>query len=40
MRNRLTKGYHFVDYDILWNTLMRSLPQLIDTLDRILDAEI
>ncbi|MEA3239476.1 MAG: DUF86 domain-containing protein [Candidatus Bipolaricaulota bacterium] len=39
MRNRLIHGYDFVDYDILWNTITRNLPQLIETLDRILDAE-
>lgn len=39
MRNRLIHGYDFVDYDILWNTITRSLPQLIETLDRMLDIE-
>ena len=36
MRHRLIHGYDFVDYDILWDTITRSLPGLIETLNRIL----
>ena len=36
MRHRLIHGYDFVDYDILWDTIVGSLPELVDTLDRIL----
>ncbi|HDP33728.1 MAG TPA: DUF86 domain-containing protein [Candidatus Hydrogenedentes bacterium] len=36
MRHRLIHGYDFVDYDILWDTIVDSLPELVDTLDRIL----
>jgi uncharacterized protein with HEPN domain len=33
MRNRLIHGYDFVDYDILWQTLIEDLPALIDVLE-------
>ena len=38
-RHRLIHGYDFVDYDILWDTITRSLPGLIESLNRILDQE-
>ena len=37
MRHRLIHGYDFVDYDILWNTVNMSLPQLLTDLSRIID---
>lgn len=37
MRNRLIHGYDFVDLDIMWDTITRSLPGLIEALDVILD---
>lgn len=33
MRNRLIHGYDFVDYDILWQTLVEDLPALIRALE-------
>lgn len=37
MRNRLIHGYDFVDYDILWATITGNLPELVETLNQILD---
>lgn len=39
MRNRLIHGYDFVDHDILWETITRSLPGLVEALNRILDEQ-
>ena len=39
MRNRLIHGYDFVDYDILWDTIMQDLPPLIDTLEKTVPPE-
>ena len=36
MRNRLIHGYDFVDYDVLWQTLVEDLPVLIRVLDEFL----
>ena len=36
MRNRLIHGYDEVDLNILWETLVHELPELIATLKRIL----
>src|ERR1039457_7577925 len=33
MRNRLVHGYFDVDLDVVWNTVNRSLPPLIVTLN-------
>jgi uncharacterized protein with HEPN domain len=38
-RHRLIHGYDFVDCDILWNTITRNLPELIASLDLILDGD-
>ena len=37
MRHRLIHGYDKVDYDILWETIERNLPDLIAALDRALN---
>jgi uncharacterized protein with HEPN domain len=39
MRHRLIHGYDFVDYDILWDTVMNNLPYLIAALEKIVDEE-
>jgi uncharacterized protein with HEPN domain len=39
MRHRLIHGYDRVDFDILWDTIIRRLPGLITSLDRILGKE-
>ncbi len=36
MRHRLIHGYDFVDNDILWNTITRSLPGLVEALNAVL----
>ncbi len=36
MRNRLIHGYFAVDLDILWTVVNDDLPELIDTLDRLI----
>lgn len=36
MRNRLTHGYDFVDFDVLWQTLVEDLPGLVAVLKRIM----
>lgn len=35
-RNRLIHGYGFVDYKILWDTIVQDLPPLILELEQIL----
>ena len=35
MRNRLIHGYDFVDFDILWQTVVEDLPGLVAVLKRI-----
>ncbi len=35
MRNRLIHGYDLIDFDILWQTLVEDLPQLIAALEKI-----
>jgi uncharacterized protein with HEPN domain len=37
MRNRLVHGYHDIDTDRVWDTLVHDLPPLIDLLDRYLN---
>jgi len=37
MRNRLIHGYDFVDYDILWQTVVEDLPALISALEEAAD---
>ena len=39
MRNRLTHGYDWVDYDVLWQIVARDLPPLIARLEKILSSE-
>lgn len=34
MRNRLIHGYDAVDYDILWQTIKKDLPELIIGLEQ------
>ena len=36
IRNRLIHGYDFVDYDILWITITKSLPALVKQLEEII----
>ena len=36
MRNRLVHGYFAVDLDILWTVVNDDLPELVDTLDRLI----
>jgi uncharacterized protein with HEPN domain len=36
MRNRLVHGYDAIDLDVLWDTVLIDLPQLIEELERIL----
>jgi uncharacterized protein with HEPN domain len=36
MRNRLVHGYDVVNYDILWDTVVNSLPPLVAALEAIL----
>ncbi|MGM0493427.1 MAG: HepT-like ribonuclease domain-containing protein [Armatimonadota bacterium] len=33
MRNRLIHGYENVDYDVVWKTLVESVPELLAQLD-------
>ncbi len=33
MRNRLIHGYDSVDLDVLWNTVVEDLPQLVQALE-------
>jgi uncharacterized protein with HEPN domain len=37
LRNRLIHGYDSVDFDILWNIVIRDLPVLITKLEAILE---
>jgi uncharacterized protein with HEPN domain len=36
MRDRLSHGYDDVDYEILWNVVQEDLPNLIETVERML----
>ena len=36
MRNRLIHGYFAVDLDILWTVVSDDLPELIESLERLL----
>jgi uncharacterized protein with HEPN domain len=38
MRNRLVHGYDDIDHDVLWDTIHKDLPGLVDGLERILEA--
>ena len=40
LRNRLIHGYDAIDYEILWHILDRDLPELVISLERILDEDI
>ena len=40
IRNRLIHGYDFVDYDILWITITKSLPALVKQLEEIISQKI
>ena len=35
MRHRLIHGYDMVDHDILWDTIRRDLPGLVEALDQV-----
>jgi uncharacterized protein with HEPN domain len=37
MRNRLIHGYAAVDHDILWDVVVADLPELVATLEGLLD---
>lgn len=39
MRHRLIHGYFDIDLDILWATVRKSLPELIEQLERALAAD-
>ena len=39
MRNRLIHGYDFVDFDVLWQTVIEDLPPLIEAIEKILSSE-
>jgi len=36
MRNRLVHGYFSVDYQILWNVVVKKIPELITSISKIL----
>ena len=36
MRNRLIHGYDTIDYDVIWDTVVLDLPQLVAELGRVL----
>ncbi|MGB8377170.1 MAG: DUF86 domain-containing protein [Rhodanobacteraceae bacterium] len=38
MRNRIAHGYFELDFSVVWQTVQRSLPELIDKLPAIIDA--
>jgi len=35
MRNRLIHGYFDINLDLVWDTVRKDLPSLIETLDRV-----
>lgn len=37
LRNRLIHGYDAIDYEILWQILNHDMPELVFSLERILD---
>jgi len=39
MRNRLIQGYFDVNLDIVWATVTKELPELIDELEKIVARE-
>ncbi len=39
MRNRLIHGYDWVDFDILWQTVIEDIPELVAMLEVIAPAE-
>jgi uncharacterized protein with HEPN domain len=39
MRNRLMHGYDWVDFDILWQTVIEDIPELVAMLEAIVQAE-
>ena len=39
MRHRLVHDFHAVDHEIVWDTGVNSLPELIADLDKILDED-
>ena len=36
MRNRVSRGYFDIDLDVVWNTVTRDLPELRESVIRIL----
>lgn len=38
MRNRLIHGYDDIRYDILWDTVQKNIPELIATVNQMLDS--
>ena len=39
MRNRLIHGYFDIDLDIVWDTIKKDLPPLVQPLHDIIEAE-
>lgn len=40
MRNRIAHGYELIDLNIVWDTLVKVLPALIEDISAILDASL
>lgn len=39
MRDRLIHGYDVVDAEIIWTTVSRTIPELLDPVSRLLDQD-
>jgi uncharacterized protein with HEPN domain len=39
MRDRLIHGYDVVDAEIIWTTVLRTIPELLDLLSRLVDRD-
>ncbi len=39
MRNRLVHAYFSINLDIVWQTVQKDLPPLIETLERVVPQE-
>jgi len=39
LRNRLIHGYFDINLDIVWDTIMKDLPPLVDALEKIIDRD-
>lgn len=40
MRNKIVHDYKNIDFEVLWGTITKSLPELLDQIDKILYREI